>query len=92
MMGPGMMRDYDGNGAGYANLDRSRLSRNGRNSEVHLRYLQDTAGMRKDLHNKRVEYMEAGRNPASNGDRLAALEREMYELRLEIQKKAEQYR
>ncbi len=92
MMGSGMMRGYGGDGDGYANPDRSRLSRNGRNSEVHQKYLQDTAGMRKELHNKRFEYMEARRNPASNGDQLAALEREMYELRLEIQEKAEQYR
>lgn len=92
MMGLAMMRGYGGNGNGYVDPDRSSLSGNGWNSEVRRKYLEDTAGMRKELNTMRFEYMEARRNPASNADRFAALEKGMYELRREIQEKVEQYR
>ena len=92
MMGPGMMRGYGSNSNNYAGCPGwSSFRGNGWNSEIHQRYLQDTVGLRKELNDKRFEYMEARRNPASSADQLAALEREISDLQLEMQKKAEQY-
>lgn len=73
MMGPGMMRGY-----GYRGSD----------PEAYKQYLDDTAGLRRKLHNKRFEYSEAVRNPDTTRKSLLRLEKEMMDLRWKIYEKA----
>jgi hypothetical protein len=79
-MGPGMMGGYGGygTGPGYAQ------------SEECQKFLDETAGMRKELYNKRFEYSEALRSPKTTTETVANLEKEIRELQDNIYKKAPQ--
>ena len=86
MMGPGMMGGYgDCPGAAQG-------GQGGWNSESHRKFLDDTVGLRKEMSDKGFEYMEAQRNPNTTREQLAALEKEMIDIRTKLQEKAEQYR
>ncbi len=52
------------------------------------KFLDETADLRKNLHEKRFEYFEANRNPGTDSETLAGLEKEIYELQLKIHDKA----
>jgi Cytochrome C oxidase, cbb3-type, subunit III len=81
-MGPGMMGGYGGGyggygmGPGYYNQ-----------SEECQKFLDETSGLRKELHDKRFEYMEALRNPKTTSETDARLRKEIDELQQEIYKK-----
>jgi hypothetical protein len=74
MMGPGYGGHMTGPGArGYA---------------PDQKFLEETADIRKDLHNKKFEYFEARRNPETSDETMKKLEKEMYELQTKIREKA----
>ena len=79
-MGPGMMGGYGMGpgmmGPGYYNQ-----------SEECQKFLDESAGLRKELHDKRFEYMEAVRNPKTTSETDAKLRKEIDELQQEIYKK-----
>jgi len=54
------------------------------------KFLDETATLRKELHNKRFEYIEAFRNPKTTPEATANLEKEVRELQEKIHKKAPQ--
>jgi hypothetical protein len=99
MMGPGMMGSYGmngpgmmgGSGGGYGDCPgASYFGSDGWNSEPHKKFLEDTVGLRKDLNEKRFEYVEAQRNPETTREQLAAIEKEVIDIRTQLQNKAEQ--
>jgi hypothetical protein len=77
MMGQGMM---GGRGMGPGMMGRGYMSQ----SPECQKFFDDTAGLRKDLHNKRFEYFEAARNPKTTGEALAKIEKEIRELQEKI--------
>ena len=74
--GPGMMGGY---GAGYGGSYGSAECR---------KFLDATAGLRKELSDKRFEYSEAYRNPKANQETILRLEGEISDLQDEIAGKA----
>jgi hypothetical protein len=86
-MGPGMMRGYGGYGMGPGMMWGGG---NYNQSEQCQKFMDETAGMRKDLHNKRYEYFEAVRNPKTTPETAAKLEKELRELQGKIYEKAPQ--
>jgi len=75
-MGPGMMGPgYGGYGMGPGY---------GGQVEQCKKFLDETADLRKDLHNKRFEYSEAIRNPKSTPESVAKIEKEIRELQEKI--------
>jgi hypothetical protein len=56
--------------------------------EADRKFLDETADLRKDLHNKKFEYAEAARNPDTTVGTLRQLEKELYELESKIYEKA----
>jgi len=94
MMGHGMMGaggGYGGHG-GYANCPGAvYFGKDGWNSKGHRQYLEDTAGLRRELNNKHFEYQETRRSPNSSGDQLASLEKEINAIEQQLREKARQY-
>jgi hypothetical protein len=74
-MGPGMMGGYGPGPRGYGQ---------GGQNEVCQKFLDDTAGLRKELHNKRYEYSEALRNPKATSESIASEEKAIRELQEKI--------
>lgn len=74
-MGPGMMGGW---GRGYRGYGQ------GAQSEACQKFLDETAGLRKDLHNKRYEYFEALRNPGTKPENIAKMEKEIIDLQEKI--------
>ena len=72
-MGPGMMRGW----RGYRQPP----------SEACQKFLNETAGLRKELHMKRYEYNEALNDPKAKPETLSKLEKEMLDLRQKIRDK-----
>ncbi|MCX5834879.1 MAG: hypothetical protein NTV99_10305 [Deltaproteobacteria bacterium] len=72
-MGPGMMQGS----RGYRQPP----------SEACQKFLNETAGLRKELHMKRYEYNEAVNDPKAKPEALSKLEKEMLELRQKIRDK-----
>ncbi len=52
------------------------------------KFLDDTADLRKELHNKRFTYNEASRNPDTTMGQLRNMEKEMFELEGKIYEKS----
>jgi len=81
---------------GYANCPgAAAFTNNGNNSwdsASHQKFLNDTVELRQEMNNKRFEYMEARRNPNAGRDQLAAIEKELNDIQLRLQQKAQQYR
>ncbi len=77
MMGRGMMGGY---GMGPGMMGRGYWSQ----SPECQKFFDETAGLRKELHNKRFEYFEAARNPKTTGEDLAKIENEVRELQQKI--------
>ena len=78
-MGPGMMGGY-----GYGRGPRGYRPEP---SEACRKFLDETAGMRKDLHSKRYDYYEALRKPGTTPETLAKIEKEMRDLEEKIYSK-----
>lgn len=86
-MGPGMRGGY---GGGYGDCPGAAyFGQDGWNSESHQKFLEDTVVLRKELNDKRFEYAEAQRNPETTREQLAALEKEVIDIRTQLQEKAE---
>ncbi len=93
MMGPGHMSGMMGmermdgmmGGYGYRGSDPEAFKKY---QNEYRKYLDDTAGLRRKMHNKRFEYSEAVRNPDTTRKSLLKLEKEMRDLQWEIYEKA----
>lgn len=83
-MGPGMMEDYGFNRGGHHYPGAAGFGRNNWTSEQNEKFLDDTVELRKAMHDKRFEYMEAVRNPKSTRQQLTMMEKEMIDLRDKI--------
>ena len=77
MMGPGMM---GGQGMGPGMMGRGYQ---GQSPECQ-KFYDETAGLRKELHNKEFEYFEAARNPKTTGEALMKIEKEVREFQEKI--------
>lgn len=80
MMGEGMMGGY-----GYRGNDPEAYKKY---QDEYNKYLDDTADLRRKLHNKRFEYSEAVRNPDTTRKSILKLEKEMIDLQWKIYEKA----
>jgi hypothetical protein len=76
-MGPGMMGGY---GMGPGMMGRGYQ---GQSAECQ-KFYDETAGLRKELNNKRFEYFEAVRNPKTTGESLTKIGKEVRELQEKI--------
>jgi mono/diheme cytochrome c family protein len=88
--GPGMMGGYGG-GGGYGPGAMGGYGAgpgNGYGSPECRKFLDATAGLRKELSNKRFEYSEAYRNPKANQETILRLEGEISDLQDKIAEKA----
>jgi len=92
MMGQGygghmMGQGYGGHmmGQGYGG---HMMAREGAGSEENQKFLDETSELRKELHNKRFEYMEMNRNPDTSVETSSKLEKEIFELEDKIREKA----
>lgn len=93
MMGPGMMGGgYGMMGGGYGNCPGASGYGQGWDNQSQQKFLDETAGLRREMHNKRFEYMEAQRNPNTTRGELAEIEKEIYDIQAKIQEKAQQLR
>ena len=81
MMGPGYGSHMTGMGYGHMG---SWMSQGYDSSQSDQKFLDETADVRKDLHNKRFEYFEAQRDPETTNETLARLEKEINELQEKI--------
>ncbi len=61
---------------------------NGWDGESQQQFLNDTKQLRKQMNDKRFEYMEAKRNTNTTNQQLAEIEKEMVDLRTQLQDKA----
>lgn len=82
MMGRGMM-GYGGYGTREYNPEAYQ-----KYQEQYQKYLDDTAGLRKKLHNMKFEYFEAVRNPDTKRDAVLKLEKEIRDLQWDIYEKS----
>ena len=78
-MGPGMMWGGYGRGKGYY-----------QQNEECQKFLDENAGLRKELNTKRFEYFEAVRNPKTTAESAVKLEKELRDLQEKIYSKAPQ--
>jgi hypothetical protein len=88
-MGPGMMGGYGG-GYGPGMMGGYGAGPGGGSyaSPECRKFLDATAGLRKELSNKRFEYSEAYRNPKANQETILQLEGEIADLQDKIAEKA----
>jgi len=91
-MGPGMIGRGGMMGGGYGYHMGPGMMGPGyyQQNEACQKFLDETTGMRKDLHNKRYEYFEAIRNPKTTPETAAKLEKELRDLQANIYSKAPQ--
>lgn len=85
MMGKGMR-----GGGNNWNCPGQATGANWRGSDQQQTFLDETATLRKQLHDKRFEFRELSRNPDSTAEQLGTLEKEMIDLRTQIGQKAQQ--
>ncbi len=89
------MNGYRGNdeSGGYVDCPGAAwFGQEGWDGESHQKFLEDTAGIRKEMNEKRFEYMEAQRSPNTTREQLAAIEKDMVDIRTKSQEKAGMYR
>ncbi len=85
----GMMHGgYAMMGGGSVDCQRANYGQNGWNSESQQQFLNDTKQLRKQMNDKRFEYMEAKRKPNTTNQQFADLEREMFDLHAQLRDKA----
>jgi len=82
MMGPG----YGGYGMGPGMMGPGYSQQN----EACQKFMDESAGLRKDLHTKRYEYFETIRNPKTTPETAAKLEKELRDLQDKIYSKSPQ--
>jgi Spy/CpxP family protein refolding chaperone len=97
--GGGHMGGYGMTGSGYggghmgtANAGQmgDRTSPGYGTNQTDQKFLDETADLRKELHEKRYEYAEAVRNPDTKRSTIRELEKEIYELEDKIYEKSPQ--
>ena len=86
MMGPGygghmMEQGYGGHMRGWAGPGNTP-------TQTDQKFLDETAELRKNLHNKKFEYFEVQRNPETTVETIAKLEKEIFALQDQISKNA----
>ncbi len=92
--GPGGWRGGHMTGAGYGGHMMSGQSaeqvmgRSGPGFKHDQKFLDETADLRKALHNKRFEYFEARRDPETTAESIAELEKEMREIQEKMHEKS----
>ena len=82
-----MEQGYGGHmmGQGYSG---HMMDRKGPGHGTDKEFLDKTADLRKDLHEKKFEYFEASRNPETDPAMLTKLDKELYEIQSKIREKA----
>lgn len=88
MMGQGMMGGMMGQMGGYGMMGPGGYGMQGTNPEAYQKYLDDTADLRKKLHNKKFDYFEAMRNPNMKRETIMKLEKEMLDIQWAIYEKS----
>lgn len=73
-------------GPGYG--DRMMMEPVGQGTGPDQAFLNETAELRKELHNKKFEYFEAKRDPKTTVETLSILEKEIFDMRSRIHEKA----
>ncbi len=94
MQGPRMKKGYaQGGGRGYGDCQASGWAGQGyKNSEDRQKFFTATVEQRKQMHAKRFELREIYRNGGGDVEKIAEIEKEMIDLRTQIQKKAQELR
>jgi hypothetical protein len=87
--GYGMMGSNGGEGNYYDCPGAASFGQGGWNSEPHQEFLEETVDLRKEMNDKRFDYMEAQRNPNTSREQLAEIEKGMIDLRTQLSEKAE---
>jgi len=64
------------------------MNMNGQENAPDQTFLNETADLRKELHNKKFEYVEAMRDPKTTVETLSELEKELYDIKSRIREKA----
>ena len=88
--GNGMMGSNGGEGTYYDCPGAASFGQGGWNGESHQKFLEETVDLRKEMNDKRFDYMEAQRNPNTSREQLAEIEKEIIDLRTKLSVKAEQ--
>ncbi|SHH96699.1 hypothetical protein [Desulfofustis glycolicus] len=87
MMGPGMMGGF----GGYGDCPRATAFGDGQwTSESHQKFLDDTVELRKEINDTQFAYQEARRNPNTTREQLVSIEKELIDLRSQLQERAAQ--
>ena len=94
MMGNGYgMMGGSGGGGNYIDCPgTTALGQDSWNNDSHQKFLEETVDLRKEMNEKRFDFMEVQRNPNNTREQVAQLEKEMIDLRTKLSEKAEQYR
>lgn len=87
-----MMGGYSGDDGSFYCPRAAGFGQGNWTSENRQKFLDDTAGLRKEMNDKRFQYRELQRKPDTNREQLAVLEKSMIDLRTRIAEKADQYR
>jgi hypothetical protein len=89
MMGPGMMGQggYGMTGQGMMGYGIDPGMMWEYKAKTYKKFLNDTADLRKELHNKKFEYFEILRNPKTKPETITKFEKEIQELQRKIYKK-----
>jgi hypothetical protein len=92
MTGPGYGGHMMGPGYGGHMMDRGygghMMDRYGQDNKDDRKFLDETAGLRKELHDKKFEYFEARRDPGTTTEKLSTLEKELYAIQEKINEQA----
>ncbi len=87
MMGPGMMGGF----GGYGDCPGATAFGDGQwTNESHQKFLDDTVELRKELNDTYFAYQEARRNPNTTREQLVSIEKELIDLRSQLQERAAQ--
>lgn len=79
------MMGYSNSGGNYGGCPGAGLNGQGSwDAESQQKFLDETKTLRQEMNDKRFQYVEAQRNPATTQGELAALEQEIIELRGKI--------
>ncbi len=84
MMGPGMMRDM----MGHMGMMGPGMMKDYWSKPEVKKFLDETKDLRKSLHMKKFEYMEALRNPDTPKETLTKLRQDMKKLKIQLFEKA----
>lgn len=86
-MGPGMM---GGGGCGMMGQGMGSGMMRGYDSDAYEKFMNDTKELRKKLHDKKFEYFEAVRQPDITREDVSKIEKEMWEIKKNINNKWQQ--